>query len=275
MIRLCWNNTEPPFAMAANDCRRDTDLLYPAVRIPVSYRAEWQDGLGARGWKLDRGIGDPVLLAVTAYTGSKVPTSVLVHDILDHCISGFGLSGHRNEAKATLQLHLRTGAEIASSYAQLAHDIIAGGVNGEALSEFLPPALRVLLPVSAKTDRERMNALLQQRGSVALIHALIERLWEFGHQGVPEALRSWSAQGLESTRRRAIGMCLQHLLELADHHIATHQIDAAHGMFIVGNQVCRLEFASVREFESRFSAQHNVDINAHPPPDGTSLATPA
>ena len=32
----------------------------------------------------------------------------------------------------------------ATLYAQLAHDIIARGVNGEALSEFLPPALRVL-----------------------------------------------------------------------------------------------------------------------------------
>lgn len=244
--------------MAVNDCRRDPQLLYPAVQIPVSYRAEWQDGLGARGWKLDRGIGDPVLLAVTAYTGSKVPTSVLVHDILDHCISGFGLSGHRNEAKATLQLHLRTGAEIVSSYTQLARDIIAGGVNGEALSEFLPPALRFLLPASAKTDRERMNALLHQMGSVALTNALIERLWEFGHQGIPEALRSWSAQGLEPTRRSAIGMCLQHLLELADHHIATHQIDAAQGAFIIGNHECALDFAAQREQTTRFSAQCDV-----------------
>lgn len=259
--------------MTMNDRRRDPQLLYPGVQIPVSYRTEWQDGLGARGWKLDRGIGDPVLLAVTAYTGSKVPTSVLVHDILDHCISGFGLSGHRNEAKATLQLHLRTGAEIESSYAQLARDIIAGGVNGETLSEFLPPGLRVLLPASAKTDRERTNALLQHMGNVALIRALIERLWEFGHQGIPEALRSWSAQGLEPTRRSAIGMCLQGLLELADRHIAAHEIGVAHGMFIVGNQVCRLEFASVSKFESRFSAQHNVDISAHPPLDRTARAT--
>jgi len=257
--------------MAANDPRVGPDLLYPAVPIPVSYQAEWQDGLGARGWKLDRGLDDPVVLAVTAYTGSKVPTSVLVHDILDHCISGFGLSGHRNEAKATLQLHLRTGAEIASSYAQLARDIVGGGVNGEALSEFLPPALRVLLPASAKTDRERMNALLQQLGSGALSNALIERLWEFGHQGVAEALRSWSAQGLESTRRSAIGMCLQHLLELADHHIATYQIDAAQGAFTIGNHECALDFAALIECETRFSAQCEVDINAYPSPDISSL----
>ena len=261
--------------MAANDCRRDTDLLYPPVRIPVSYRAEWQDGLGARGWKLDRGIGDPVLLAVTAYTGSKVPTSVLVHDILDHCISGFGLSGHRNEAKATLQLHLRTGAEIVSSYAQLAHDIIAGGVNGEALSEFLPPALRVLMPASAKTDRDRMNALLQQMGSAALTNALIERLWEFGHQGVPEALRSWSSQGLDPARRTAVGMCLQHLLELADDYIATHRINAAQGAFIVGNDACGLDFMAPIDREPRFSAQCAVDSNAHPTPDISSLTLQA
>lgn len=69
------------------------------IRIPVTYRHEWHDGFGARGWKLDYSLDDPYIIAATAETGNRIPTSVLVHDILDHYLCGLPLSGQRNEGQ--------------------------------------------------------------------------------------------------------------------------------------------------------------------------------
>ncbi len=248
-----------------------TDALHPALKIPVSYRDEWQDGLGARGWKLDRAIGDPVLIAVTAYTGEKVPTSVLIHDMLDHYISGFGLSGHRNEAKATLQLGLRTGAEIASSYAQLAEDIITAGVNGESLAAFLPPALHVRLPLVATTEREMIAALLRQLGHASVKSALVDHLWVLGAQGRSQALISWSRHGLDYARRSALGMCLQQLLEDAEREVEEQRIDAAQGHFTIGNQACAVSFTDSVSDSAAFYAQRVVDVVMHPTPEVSTL----
>lgn len=77
--------------------------------VPVTYAREWLDGFGARGWKLDVSMSDPSVTAATAETGNRIPTSVLVHDILDHHFSGLAVGGHR---------------------------------NGESLPEFLPKELR-------------------------------------------------------------------------------------------------------------------------------------
>ncbi len=46
------------------------------VHIPVTYQKTWDDGFGARGWKIDVSIGDPTIIASTRETGTKIPTSV-------------------------------------------------------------------------------------------------------------------------------------------------------------------------------------------------------
>lgn len=239
--------------------------------IPVSYRDEWQDGLGARGWKMDCAIGDPVLIATTAYSGEKVSTSVLIHDMLDHFVSGFGLSGHRNEAKATMQLSLRTGTEIASSYAQLAEDIIVSGINGETLAQFLPPALRTLLPAEFGTDLERSAALVRRLGRTTVKAALIEQLWTCGNLGRAEAMTSWQRYGLDYARRRAIGLCLQQLLECAEHHVNTVSITTAQGRFIIGNAAYAVTLAAQANSTTDFSARINVDSTTHPTPAVSAL----
>ena len=71
------------------------DLLrvnFGHVDVAVTYKRQWDDGYGARGWKLDATIGDPAIIASTRETGEKIKTSVFVHDILDHLLSGFGIS---------------------------------------------------------------------------------------------------------------------------------------------------------------------------------------
>ncbi len=277
MTPTCWPGTKRPFCMprpehsAADSDVSASDALLPGLIIPVSYRDEWQDGLGARGWKMDRAIGDPVLIATTAYSGEKVPTSVLIHDMLDHFVSGFGLSGHRNEAKATLQLGLRTGTEIASSYAQLAEDIIVSGVNGETLAQFLPPALCALLPAAAATDRERLTALIQNLGRAAVKDALIAQLWVCGNLGRAEALASWQHHGLDYARRNAIGLCLQQLLECAERHINEQPLITTQGQFIIGNTACQITLTGVANGAVEYSAHSQVDSIAHPSPDVSAL----
>ena len=243
--------------------------------IAVTYHDEWQDGLGARGWKMDGAIGDPAVIAVTAYTGDKLPTSVLIHDLLDHCVGGFGPSGHRNEAMATMQLRLRTGVEIDSSYAQQAEDILRSGVNGEPLRQFLPTALRHHLPDNSASDRELLNLLIQRLGRTALKQDLIEHLWTLGRQGQPRALASWHRHGLEYTRRSAIGMCLQHLLEQGEQHILEQRPSSAHGHFTLGNRSCAFRITTDSDQATTVALQADVDIASYPAPDAFALTARA
>ena len=61
------------------------------VQLHCCYRSVWQDGFGARGWKLASAIDDPAVIAATAETGERIPTSVFVHDILDHTLCGLAM----------------------------------------------------------------------------------------------------------------------------------------------------------------------------------------
>ena len=64
------------------------------VVVPTIYAAQWDDGFGARGWELDvPDLGADVIPA-TPYTGERIPTSVFAHDLVDHDLCGFRLSGH-------------------------------------------------------------------------------------------------------------------------------------------------------------------------------------
>ena len=103
-----------------------------SVRVPVTYKQLWDDGFGARGWKINATISDPEIIASTRETGQNINTSVFIHDILDHFLSGFGVSGHRSEAMALIQLSNRTGSSPAPDYEQMVReDILNGRVNGE------------------------------------------------------------------------------------------------------------------------------------------------
>jgi hypothetical protein len=109
-------------------------MFEPSVTVPISYCAEWMDGYGARGWKIDMTVDDPEIIASTSETGLHIPTSVLIHDILDHYLCGLPPSGHRNEAIALHQLALRTGADPLPDLAQMVdEDLIHGHVLGETM----------------------------------------------------------------------------------------------------------------------------------------------
>ena len=155
------------------------------VQVPVTYKKVWDDGFGARGWKVDATIGDPEIIASTRETGQRINTSVFIHDILDHFLSGFGVSGHRSEAMALIQLSKRTGSDPRPDYEQLVReDILNGRVNGEALMDFLPADLYALVPESTTmTDKQTVAFLREQTGEDRLIKSLVDNFFKLGKEG--------------------------------------------------------------------------------------------
>ena len=208
-----------------------------SVHVPVTYKKVWDDGFGARGWKVDATIGDPEIIASTRETGQRINTSVFIHDILDHFLSGFGVSGHRSEAMALIQLSKRTGSDPGSDYEQLVReDILNGRVNGEALMDFLPADLYTLVPESSTmTDKETIAFLREQIGEDRLIESLGENFFKLGKAGENHADESWRILGLDTSKRTGIGLALQSLLGVIDQNVEELGIEELHGLISIDN----------------------------------------
>lgn len=225
------------------------------VVVHATYRDEWPDGFGARGWKLDVALDDPAVIASTSETGDRINTSVLVHDILDHYVSGFPLSGHRNEAMALIQLHKRTGSDPRPDYEQMVNeDLMHGMVSGEPMRSFLPSHIVQLLPSEAMTGKEIVGFLASELGLGPLRVAFVERLFELGYRGVPLAHAGWNSCGLDYARNTPIGLCLQGLLVEADRILLNETISFARGQFQVSNRACQLVL------EQPFKASFNKPV---------------
>lgn len=185
--------------------------------MALSYCNEWEDGFGTRGWKLDHARDHSDVIAATAYPGLRSPTCVPVHDVLDHWLPGFGY-GPWDEAKATFQHALRNGLDVDASYANLAREILGAMEQSE-------------LPTAGQPRR------------------MMEALYLVGAAALPEALASWRRLGLDFTRRRAIGLCLQSLLEQAERQLAEDARMQAQALFQLGNDTCWLHIAAGAGFK--------------------------
>lgn len=212
------------------------------VSVPVTYHRVWKDGFGARGWKLDCSIGDPVVIAATAETGLRIPTSVLVHDLLDHHLCGIKIGGHANEAIALIQLEHRTGSNPRPDIRQMIEeDLLQGCVNGQPMREFLPPSLLALVPKDLKDDQAIIAMLRRRLGRARLGDALEYHLLALGHAGDQRARRHFESLGLRYECRQQIGICLQRILTRADTELLEASVDSAFGKFVVGNDYCDLK----------------------------------
>ena len=219
------------------------------MTIPVTFKLEWDDGFGARGWKLDNNASDPEVIASTAFSGESIRTSVLIHDILDHFVSGFGPSGHRNEAMALMQLSLRTGSYIRPDITQMIEeDILQGNVIGESLENFLPEVLLRNLPTVSTSNKEKMQILITKLGRDTVLKSLISRFHEIGMLGIPRAIKNWETLGLNYSLRPAMGLCLQSLLENAEHYVSENNVSSARGDFVVENITCSLQLSPPYDF---------------------------
>ncbi|MDP3183930.1 MAG: hypothetical protein Q8M58_01520 [Anaerolineales bacterium] len=213
-----------------------------SVRVPVTYNAEWQDGYGARGWKLDVAIDDPEVIAATAETGRKLPTSVLVHDILDHYLCGLALGGHRNEAIALHQLGLRTGADPLPDLMQMVdEDLIHGVVVGEPMRILLSDEHRALLPPDLNDDGSVIEYHAVHIGRDALRQSLLQRLRNIGRDMADAAMTQYRRSGLDPARRGLLGLALQNLLVRIDARAISENWHEAHGEFALSDHRCVLE----------------------------------
>jgi hypothetical protein len=257
------NNTEV-MQMAFQDVEQyPRKFMYrtaQGIHIPVTYKQVWDDGFGARGWKLNATIGDPDIIASTRETGQRINTSVFVHDILDHFLSGFGISGHRSEAMALIQLGLRTGSNIRPDYEQMVkEDLFHGRVNGESLQTFLPEKLNSFVPSETEmTGKVLIGFIKEQIGEAELSKLLVERFFELGTLGKEHALRSWNKLGLESTKRIEIGQALQKLLVIVDTAVEKAGISVLNALITLNNEHCWLETAS--DVGENLQKQYSVAI---------------
>lgn len=218
------------------------------VVIAVTYQKEWPDGYGARGWKLDSSLDDPAVIATTAETGCQIDTSVLIHDMLDHYISGFPLSGHRNEAMALIQLGSRTNSSPQPDYEQMVdEDIINGMVNGEPLRSFLPNELVHLLPIELLNPKEAIAVLEKHLGTEKLRAQLIDNFFNIGKRGITLAQANWKRLGLDYNRRTEMGHCLQKLLVWGDNLVQEHNYSRATAEFMLNNRFCQLTINSPKK----------------------------
>lgn len=225
-----------------------TNTQPSGTQFDVTYHSEWQDGYGAHGWKLNVVMDAPEVIACTAYTGNKTPTSVLVHDILDHLVSGFWLSGFANEARATAMHGIRNGIEVRSSYEWMADEILSTNLLKVQLTDFLPASIMDGIPTLTTPDKA-IALLLENNDPADIRNHLVEGFFRIGLSGIPIAVSNWQNQRLDFDRMHSIGVCLQALLIEAQDIIVNWAVATAKGQILVGNEVC--EFAVGTDNPSR------------------------
>lgn len=216
------------------------------ISLPLTYRKVWDDGFGARGWKLNATIGDPEIIASTRETGEKINTSVLIHDMLDHFVSGFGVSGHRSEAMALSQLSMRTGSNPGPDYEQMIkEDITCGRVNGETLASFLPREMLSILPSHLDmSDREVISYIKEVLGEVNLNEQLLEYFKDLGRSGNEHATTSWKKLGLDQSRVTELGLALQDLLDIVDTYVEESGWVYIEADVLINNETCSFNLKS-------------------------------
>ncbi len=217
-----------------------------AAVIDIQYRAEWDDGFGARGWKIESSIPDPRVIASTAFTGDVAETSVFVHDIVDHHLCGLSIGGHRSEAVAIFLHALRSGVPVEPSIRLMVDELLATAECGEELCTFLPADMLCKIDDPRADDRLVLEQLTSRYGKAQTCTRLVEHYYRIAAQGIPDALEAWSANGLENVRRPAIGRCLQRLIRDADAYVLREHISSIRGQATVGNTQCQITAGTKR-----------------------------
>jgi hypothetical protein len=161
--------------------------------------------------------------------------------MLDHLVSGFPLSGYRNEAMATTMHGLRNGIETASSFEWMVNEMLAASDLDESLLPFLPAKLAGTLPDDIAPGQAQVDHLLQHIGRAMLHKTLLEGFFRVGMEGLPRAIRQWRRQDMAFSKMRAIGLALQVLLEQADGLVTDLDSPVVRAIFNVSNDVCEMQ----------------------------------
>lgn len=235
-------------------------VLTPAghdpVVVPAMFNEQWQDGFGARGWKLDvPGAGEDVI-AATPYTGERIPTSVFVHDLVDHHLCGFRLSGYLDEAGALIQLAQRTGSDPVPDFQQIVdEDLLTGAVEGPDWKDLLPAAL--VAQIHPATSAQVGIRELRDRLGDGLLRALFTAGFvREGWRRRDAARAAWTAHGLNYATRPRIALALQALFEWMDARVQEHAWPQARGDFCIHNDAVAFVFTEPT------ALRHTIGIEA-------------
>ncbi len=201
------------------------------VSIPVRYAESWEDGFGVRGWKLDLPGQGADVIAANPFTGERIPTSVFVHDIVDHHLCGFALSGYVDEAGALIQLAERTGSDPVPDFVQIIdEDLLPGLFESEDWRALLPVSLVAV--VEAAPDARAGMARLREQWGDGLLRALwIAGFVETGWELAAGARDAWERHGLAYANRAMIARALQRLFERVDATVCKQGWSRARGVF--------------------------------------------
>ena len=197
----------------------------------------------------DSGGGFPTFPSSTAI-GPASPTSVPIHDVLDHWVCGFGWRTYSDEAKATVMHGLRNGIDVRKSFELLAEDLIADQNPLEPI-ELFNLYRGLLLGGALNPSREAFNRVICQMGHEKAIASTSMSLHRIGLEGIHEAQRQWQKLGLNLSLMGHIGLALQELLKEAESIIVANKhdfIDATLGIQISN---CTIEVAEVGYQNSR------------------------
>jgi hypothetical protein len=212
------------------------------VVVSALYAEQWDDGFGARGWKLDLPDLGADVIAATPYTGERIPTSVFVHDLVDHHLCGFRLSGYLDEAGALVQLAERTGSDPVADFQQIIdEDLLSGFVAGPDWKDLLPA------PLGAGFDTEvdpkaALQALRRKLGDGLLRALFTAGFVREGWLRREAARAAWNAHGLDHAARPRIALALQELFEWMDAQVQSRAWPSARGDFSIGNHAVEFLF---------------------------------
>lgn len=210
-----------------------------AVQVEVVFQEYWNDGFGARGWKLASAISDPRVVASTAHVGLISPTCVLVHDIMDHYLCGLQIGGHRSEVVATMLHAMRNDLPVRKSINMMVDELCAVAYCGETLAEYIPEDMLGSMP--SNTPSEQMSAVLTaglERNRMR--ERLVDHYYALGLAGLTAALVHYEGLGLSLAKRYEVGIRLQKLFENAESHILRRDCDRTSGVLEVADNKCGL-----------------------------------
>jgi hypothetical protein len=212
------------------------------VVVPALYAEQWDDGFGARGWKLDLPDLGADVIAATPYTGERIPTSVFVHDLVDHHLCGFRLSGYLDEAGALVQLAERTGSDPVADFQQIIdEDLLSGLVAGPDWEDLLPASL--VAGVDTKADpKAALQALRRELGDGMLRALFTAGFVQEGWLRRDAARAAWTAHGLDYAARPRIALALQELFEWMDGQVQARAWPSARGDFSIGDHAVEFLF---------------------------------
>lgn len=226
------------------------------VRVSVRYADTWEDGFGARGWKLDLPNLGSDIIAATPYTGDLIPTSVFVHDIVDHLLCGFSLTGYIDEAAALIQLSLRTGSDPLSDYQQMIdEDLLPGLCQHDDWIDLLPESLARQAKDSTRPGAG-LEELRRRLGDGVLRALLLSGFVREGWQRVDVGRAHWEGLGLRYGERGKTALALQELFEQMDATVLERRWEHAAGQFVIHREEVAFQF-----LEPAPSDHHSVSIS--------------